>query len=437
MPTLAIIGMQWGDEGKGKIADYLAERADIVVRFQGGTNAGHTIALDNEVFKLHLLPSGIIRPNTLSVIGNGVVVDLEELVEEMKIIEGTGRSLDGLRISDRAHIIMPYHKLLDRVEEAHRGKKGVGTTGRGIGPSYSDKIARHGIRICDLFDREALAEKLEIVLPVKEKVLTAYEESYLFPRNEIFENLVGYGKYIEKYVTDTSNLIIEAIADKKKVLFEGAQGTMLDIDHGTYPYVTSSNCISGAICTGAGVPPSSIQEILGVVKAYTTRVGSGPFPTELNDETASFLLQRGGEFGTTTGRPRRCGWLDLVVVNYAARLNGITSIAVTKIDVLSGLKKIKVAVAYEIDGEITTNFPSSIAKIKKAKPIYKEFDGWDEWVRDERESIAKRGFDALPNEMKDYLNFISNFTGVPISIISIGPRRNETIDRRVLAWSRN
>ncbi|MBC7107540.1 MAG: adenylosuccinate synthase [Methanomassiliicoccales archaeon] len=437
LSTLAVIGTQWGDEGKGKITDYLAEKADFVVRFQGGTNAGHTITLDHEIFKLHLLPSGIIRENTISVIGNGVVIDPEELIEEMKTVEKSGRSIGGLRISDRAHVIMPYHKILDRAEESHRGSKGVGTTGRGIGPCYSDKISRYGIRVCDLLDEESLKEKLEVIYPIKERILDIYGGSDLPSIEEMMKKLIEYGSYLEKYITDTSVLINEAIRNGKKVLFEGAQGTMLDIDHGTYPYVTSSNCVAGGICTGAGVPPTCINEILGVVKAYTTRVGSGPFPTELKDELGSRLLERGGEFGTTTGRPRRCGWLDLVVVKYAIRLSGITSLAITKIDVLSGMKKIKIAVAYEIDGQIVKEFPSSISKIKKAKPVYKEFDGWEEWPKNETVEICRKGYDALPKEMKEYLNFISSFTGVPISIVSIGPKRDETIDTGLLKWMKD
>lgn len=434
MPTLAIIGSQWGDEGKGKITDYLAEDADLVVRFQGGTNAGHTIGIENEVFKLHLLPSGILRRGMISVIGNGVVLDPEELLDEIKTIEASGRTVDGLRISDRANVIMPYHKTLDGAEERYRGAKGVGTTGRGIGPCYSDKISRYGVRVVDLVDKAALEEKVKMIYPIKEGQIVAFGGVTQDTIDMIVDKFSSYGSTLGKYVTDTSILVNDAIKSGKNVLFEGAQGTMLDIDHGTYPYVTSSNCVAGGICTGAGVPPSSIREVIGVVKAYTTRVGSGPFVTELSDELGEQLQKRGGEYGTTTGRARRCGWLDLVVVRHAVRLNGITSLAITKIDVLSGMKKLKAAISYEIDGDIVKDFPASISKLQRATPVYQEFDGWEDWSKEDVVEIVHNGYKDLPTQMKKYLRFISSNVGAPISIVSIGPKREETVDLRKRKW---
>lgn len=431
MPALAIIGTQWGDEGKGKIVDYLAENADMVVRFQGGPNAGHTIKIREEVFKLHLLPSGILREGTLAVIGNGVVVDLEELDSERKQIEASGRNLDGLRISDRANIILPYHKILDGAEERYRGKKGVGTTGRGIGPCYADKISRHGIRMSDIIDEKLLSEKLDLLHPIKERLIKALDEEQVPSKHEVLRNLLEYGKRYARYITDTSILINEALARGENVLFEGAQGTMLDIDHGTFPFVTSSNCIAGGICTGAGVPPSAVNEVIGVVKAYTTRVGSGPFPTELSDSTGELLLRKGGEFGTTTGRPRRCGWLDLVVVRHAIRLSGITQLAITKLDVLSGIRKLKVATAYEINGKIIKHFPASLRDLERVRPMYTELDGWDEDIS----LIARKGYEGLPEEAREYLRFIEKNTGVRPTIISVGPERDQTIDLIKNRWS--
>jgi adenylosuccinate synthase len=434
LPTLAIIGSQWGDEGKGKITDYLAEDADLVVRFQGGTNAGHTIGIENEIFKLHLLPSGILRRGMISVIGNGVVLDPEELLDEIKTIEASGRTVDGLRISDRANVIMPYHKTLDGAEERYRGAKGVGTTGRGIGPCYSDKVSRCGVRVGDLVDKAALEEKVKMIYPMKEGQIAAFGGVTQDTIDMIVDKFSSYGLTLGKYVTDTSILVNDAIKSGKNVLFEGAQGTMLDIDHGTYPYVTSSNCVAGGICTGAGVPPSSIREVIGVVKAYTTRVGSGPFVTELSDELGEQLQKRGGEYGTTTGRARRCGWLDLVVVRHAVRLNGITSLAITKIDVLSGMKKLKVAISYEIDGDIVKDVPASISKLQRATPVYQEFDGWEDWSKEDVVEIVHNGYKDLPTQMKKYLRFISSNVGAPISIVSIGPKREETVDLRKRKW---
>jgi len=402
----------------------------MVVRFQGGANAGHTIEIGKEVFALHLLPSGILRPNIVSVIGNGVVLDPEALESEIAMVQKSGRSVDNLKISDRANIVMRYHRALDGAEEKRRGAKGVGTTGRGIGPCYSDKVARYGIRTCDLLDKQVLQEKLDLIYPLKERQLAALEEPPLPSKKEIMEELLHFGERVSKYICDTSLLVNQAVKGGKKVMFEGAQGTMLDIDHGTYPYVTSSSCVTGGICTGAGIGPSSIHEVFGVMKAYTTRVGAGPFPTELENETGELLLKKGGEYGATTGRARRCGWLDLVIVRYAARVNGISALAVTKLDVLNGMKVIKIATAYEIDGRLEENFPASLSKLAHVKPIYEELDGWADWEGSEKKDIAKKGYDSLPRCMKEYLNFVSRNVGVPIKIVSIGKERNETIDLR-------
>lgn len=434
MPTNAIIGTQWGDEGKGKITDCLAEYADLVVRFQGGTNAGHTIGIGGEIFKLHLLPSGILRKGVMAIIGNGVVIDPEELLEEIRMVESRGITVEGLRISDRANVIMPYHKILDGAEEKSRGPRGVGTTGRGIGPCYSDKISRYGVRIGDLMDRATLEEKINMIYPIKEGLMTVFGAPPQNTVKDIIDTYSSYGSALGKYVTDTSVLINDAIRNRKNVLFEGAQGTMLDIDHGTYPYVTSSSCVAGGICTGAGVPPSSIKEVVGVVKAYTTRVGRGPFVTELTNGLGEYLQKRGCEFGTTTGRARRCGWLDLVIVRHAVRINGITSLAITKIDVLSGMEELKIATDYEIEGQIVKDFPSSISKLVRARPIYQEFDGWKDWTKDETQRIISNGYKTLPIEMRRYLRFISSNVGVPIGIVSVGPKREETIYLRNMKW---
>lgn len=433
MPTLAVIGSQWGDEGKGKITDYLAEGADIVVRYQGGANAGHTIKIGEDVFALHLLPSGILRKDVTAVIGNGMVLDLERMEEELASLQEKGIKGDNLKISDRVNIVLPYHRLLDGAQERSRGSKVVGTTGRGIGPTYADKISREGIRMCDLLDEELLRSRLELVLPIKEKYVASLGEELNVDKEALISKLLAYGEKYKSHVCDTSVFVTEAIASGKNVMFEGAQGTMLDIDYGTYPYVTSSNCTSAGICTGVGVPPSAIQEVVGVVKAYTTRVGAGPFITELSDEIGESLLKNGGEFGTTTGRARRCGWLDLVVVRHAVRLNGLTSIALTKLDVLNGLKELKVCTSYEINGEVTRYFPADALQLEKAVPVYETLEGWEGWS-EKTSDLCARGFDALPEKMKEYVAYIEKDTGVPVSIVSVGKGRNDTIDRRENKW---
>ena len=433
MPTLAIIGAQWGDEGKGKITDYLAEDADAVVRFQGGNNAGHTIVVEDKVFKLHMLPSGILREGKLAVIGNGVVVNMDDMAEEMQQILDAGLKVDGLRISDRAHLIQNYHKKLDGAEEIYRGKKSVGTTKKGIGPTYQDKIARNGFRAGDILEPELVREKSEFNLPMKKDMLNMMKAEPCGCTVEKFEEkFARWNGMFGKYICDTSVLINDMLDDGKNVLFEGAQGAMLDIDHGTYPYVTSSSTVGGGICSGSGVAPNRLGDVVGCLKAYTTRVGEGPFVTELEGEAMTELQKKGGEFGVTTGRGRRCGWLDLVVAEHAARLCGFSHWAITKLDVLNGYDKVEVCTAYEIDGEEVRHFPASLSKLYRAKPVYEELEGWDS-MGDTDELLAK-GYDALPSAVKRYVEFIESYTRIPASLISFGPKRSETIDRYGKWW---
>jgi adenylosuccinate synthase len=405
----------------------------MVVRYQGGNNAGHTIKVGDETFALHLLPSGILRENVINVIGNGVVVDPKELLREMAQLQARGYTANNLKISDRANIIVSYHRAMDGAEERLRGDKGVGTTGRGIGPCYSDKIARHGIRMADLLEPDVLRERMDGIYPIKDRTAGAFGAK-IEDEGAILADLENAAKVLAPMITDTSVLVSKAVKENKKVLFEGAQGTMLDIDHGTYPYVTSSNCVSGGICTGVGVGPSSVQEVMGVMKAYTTRVGAGPFPTELKDDLGETLLTKGGEYGATTGRARRCGWLDLVVIEHAARLNGLTSLAVTKLDVLGGLKTIKVATAYHIDGKKVEHFPAQVSHAERAVPLYEELPGWPDWKPEESAALASKGMSALPKALREYVRFIEKHVGVKASIISIGKDRADTIDLRKKKW---
>ncbi len=419
MAVKAVIGTQWGDEGKGKIVDFLSKDVDYVVRFQGGSNAGHTIKIGNQTFKFHLLPSGVIR-GKIGVIANGVVVDPEVLIGEVEKLKEKGIE-PKLMISDRANVVMPYHKLLDGAEETYLGKKKIGTTRRGIGPCYSDKVARRGIRVGDLLDRSVLREKLEMIVPIKKNLLKIYgmEESRI-DVEDLIDRYSDYGNKIRAFVKDTTLELNRAIKEGKEILLEGAQGVMLDVDFGTYPFTTSSNTISGGACTGSGISPKLINEIIGVVKAYTTRVGSGPLPTELKDEIGKHLQEKGGEFGTTTGRARRCGWLDLVVVKYACMICGIDKIAITKLDVLDGLKKVKICVGYDYNGETIENFPSDIRVLENIKPIYEEFDGWES-------TKNVKSFEELPKSAKDYIRFIEDFLNVPVEMISVGAEREKTI----------
>lgn len=424
MSSTVIIGAQWGDEGKGKLTDYYAERSDLVVRFQGGNNAGHTIKLDDEKFKLHLLPSGILRSDKKAVIGNGVVVDPKVLIKEIRELENKGIDTSNLVVSDRAAVIMPYHKAMDELEEKLKGDLKAGTTKKGIGPCYSDKVGRFGIRVTDLYNEEALKQKLETVVPMKNKIFEAFDEDNRWSVEELLEKYLNYGKELKEYVEDVSVLLDDAIESGKNVLFEGAQGSHLDIDHGVYPYVTSSNTTAGEASVGSGIGPLNLDNVIGIVKAYTSRVGTGPFPSELEDEIGKCIREKGNEYGTTTGRPRRVGWLDLVMVEYSKRINSFTELAITNLDVLAGLDEVKICTGYKHDGEKINRFPATIEKIYEFEPIYRTFSGWEEQDWDK---IAEEGVDSLPKNMKEYLEFIEDTTDVPITHISIGPRRSQTI----------
>lgn len=417
MVATVIIGTQWGDEGKGKIVDYFAKDAEYVVRFQGGNNAGHTIVVGDEVYKLHIVPSGVIQGKK-GVIGNGCVVDPVVLTEELQMLENRGIDLH-VFISDRAHVIMPYHKYLDGAEERLRGSSKIGTTKRGIGPCYSDKIARRGIRIGDLLDEGRLRNRIQRILPIKKALFQVYNIDEPLDEDDLVNTYLKLGSSIKPYVTDTTLLLDDAFQHKKKILFEGAQGTMLDVDFGTYPFTTSSHVISGGVCTGAGIGPQRLDSIIGIVKAYTTRVGEGPLPTELTDETGNHLQQQGHEFGTTTSRPRRCGWLDLMVVRHSCMLSGITHLAITKLDVLNGLKTVKVCTGYKLNGRQIKGFPAAIEDASLVEPVYKEFSGWDTIKTPETLS-------DLPKQAQDYVSFIESYLDIPIKVISTGPKRDET-----------
>ena len=418
MTVRAVIGTQWGDEGKGKVVDFLCENVDYVVRFQGGSNAGHTIKVGNEKYKFHLLPSGVVRGKTC-VIGNGVVVDPEVFLEEINSLRKRGIE-PKVMVSDRANVIMPYHKILDGAEESYLGKKRIGTTKRGIGPCYSDKIARKGIRVADLLDENLLRDKLESILPIKEKLAEIYGVRFDFDIDELVEKYTEYGRKMEPYITDTIAELNRAIREGKNILLEGAQGVMLDVDFGTYPYTTSSNTISGGACAGSGIPPKYIDEVIGVVKAYTTRVGMGPLPTELKDEIGKHLQERGGEFGTTTGRARRCGWLDLVVLKHSITISGVDKIALTKLDVLDGLREVKVCVGYEYDGRIMDTVPSNIRILENVKPVYEKLNGW-------KSVSGATTFENLPREAKNYIKFIEEFLDTEVFLVSTGAEREKTI----------
>lgn len=423
MSAFIVLGAQWGDEGKGKMTDYLAEEANVVVRFQGGNNAGHTVMVGDKEYKLHLIPSGILYDDKLNVIGNGVVVDPKALFEEIDYLEGVGVKVtpEKLIVSDRAQLIMPYHKILDQLKEKARGKNDIGTTGKGIGPCYTDKFERCGIRVCDLMHEDVFAEKLRENIEMKNAYITKVLGGEALNFDEILNDYSEFAKKLRPFVQDTSVRIYNEIKADKAVLFEGAQGMLLDIDYGTYPYVTSSNTTAGGVSSGAGIGPNMITNAIGITKAYTTRVGKGPFPTELLDETGDWIREKGHEYGVTTGRSRRCGWLDLVIVKTAARVSGLTSLAVTKIDTLAGLEKIKVCVGYKFNDTVIDYFPASLEDLAKCEPIYEEFDGWDDSVAD------VRSYDELPDNVKKYLNRISEFTDTKISIVGVGPKRDQTM----------
>src|SRR5919112_53737 len=422
MPGLVVVGAQWGDEGKGKVTDLLAERADAVIRFQGGNNAGHTIVRGDEVFKFHLIPSGILYPSTQSVIGNGVVVDPRVLLDELEGLRRRGISSRGLRISANAHVIMPYHLLLDQAGENKLGKLQIGTTRRGIGPCYADKAARLGIRVQDLLDEKILKKKIAAAMEPKRLSLRPFAKSPELDLQSMTEDYLTYGHRIEQYIADTARLTWDVLDGGGHVIFEGAQGTLLDIDHGTYPFVTSSNVVAGSACAGAGVGPKDIDEVWGVAKAYATRVGAGPFPTELDDELGAAMREAGGEYGTTTGRARRVGWMDLVALRYAARLNTLTHLAVTKLDVLSGLGPLRVCTRYRSSNEASfEHFPYHQSVLHHAGGEYEELPGWDDDISECRD------VDDLPAAARDYLAYIADFVGVPIALISVGPGRDQII----------
>jgi adenylosuccinate synthase len=422
MPGLAIVGAQWGDEGKGKVTDLLAESAQVVVRFQGGNNAGHTIVRGDQTYKFHLIPSGILYPGKTCVIGNGVVIDPKVLTDEIEGLRRRGIDTRGLKVSANAHLIMPYHLLLDHAGEARLGKLQIGTTRRGIGPCYADKAARLGIRVQDLLDEKILRQKIYAALEPKRQSLRPFAKDPALDLHAMTEEYRTLGHRLEPYIADTARIAWEALDRGRLVVFEGAQGAMLDIDHGTYPFVTSSNPVAGAACVGAGVGPRDIDEVWGVAKAYATRVGAGPLPTELDDELGELMRQRGGEFGTTTGRSRRCGWLDLVALRYAARINGLTGLVITKLDVLTGIDPLCVGVRYlGPEGASFDEFPYHQSIVHKARAEYEELAGWHEDVR------AARSVSDLPRAAREYLDFVSEFVGVPIVLIGVGHSREHVI----------
>lgn len=420
MPTLAIVGAQWGDEGKGKVTDYLAARADMVVRYQGGANAGHTVVFRGETFRLHHVPSGIFYPGTICLIGNGVVVDPEHLLQEIDELEARGIDTRSLFISDRAQVIMPYHKEQDRLEEEVRGDRRLGTTGRGIGPCYADKVARYGIRMIDLLDRASLAEALDRVLPIKNRLLRQVFHHPGFEKEPLLNQFLAYGERLRGRIVDTVTLVNEAAEAGKRILFEGAQGTLLDIDYGTYPFVTSSSPTAGGVSVGSGLGPTRLQGVLGVAKAYATRVGEGPFPSEEKGELGARLRQRGQEFGTTTGRPRRCGWFDAVVGRFAVRVNGITGLAITKLDVLDGFEKVRICVGYRYGGQVRRTLPTDLRLLAQSQPVYEELPGWEQ-------TRGARTFSELPAAAQRYLEALADLCGAPIALVSVGYDRDETI----------
>ncbi len=427
MPAIVIVGAQWGDEGKGKATDLLGDRADYVVRYQGGNNAGHTVVIGEESYALHLLPSGVLSPGAVPVIGNGVVIDPSVLISEIDGLAARGVSCERLLISASAHLIMPHHVALDKVTERHLGSARIGTTGRGIGPAYADKAARMGIRVQDLFDPGILRQKVELALREKNQVLTKVYNRRGIDAVAVCEEYVGYGGRLGSYVADTGLVLNQALDAGKTVLLEGAQATLLDVDHGTYPFVTSSSPTAGGACAGSGIGPARISTVIGILKAYTTRVGEGPFPTELAGEQAEWLRTAGGEFGVTTGRPRRTGWFDAVIARYATRVNGITDYFITKLDVLSGLDKVPVCAAYDIAGQRCEEIPMTQTEFHHAVPVYEYLDGWQEDIS------AVRDAADLPRNARAYLSAIEEMIGAPVSAVGTGPRRDQTLQLRELA----
>lgn len=420
MTSVVVVGTQWGDEGKGKITDFLSKKADAIARYSGGDNAGHTIQFAGETYKLHLIPSGIFYGDKSSVMGNGMVINPKSLVKELTGLQERGINTDNLKISNRAHVILPYHVYQDQVDEESRGDAKIGTTNKGIGPCYTDKVQRIGIRIADLLDKEIFEQKLRANLELKNRLFVKFYEVAPLNFDDMFEEFYEYGQQIAKYVTDTSKVLNDVIEEGGHVLFEGAQGALLDVDFGTYPYVTSSNPIAGGVTTGTGVGPSLVDRVIGVSKAYTSRVGDGPFPTELFDEVGHQIREVGREYGTTTGRPRRVGWFDTVVVRHSRRVSGITDLALNSIDVLSGLETVKICTAYEYKGEIITEYPANLHVIEACKPVYEELPGWSEDV------TGCRTLEELPENALNYVKRVSELTGIRIATFSVGPDRDQT-----------
>ncbi len=423
MSSIAILGFQWGDEGKGRIVDLLSGRVDMVVRFQGGNNAGHTVIKGDEVFKLHLIPSGILNPKVICIIGDGVVVNPAVLIGELDELEKKNINTENLRISGKAHLVMPYHIILDKAREHRLGKYSIGTTHKGIGPVYADKAARSGIRVQDLLDREIFRAKLEEELSLKNLMIEKIYGLEPLDIEEVYEDYMLYSEKIGKYIVNTTLMINQYLDSNREVLFEGAQGTMLDIDQGTYPYVTSSSTTSGGVCIGAGIGPGRLDEVIGVVKAYTTRVGSGPFPTEEKGSTGEFLRKKGNEFGTTTGRPRRCGWLDAMILKYSAMINYPDSIVITKLDILSGLDRLKICTGYEYKGEKYSDLPCHQTVLHKCRPEYIEIEGWKDDI------TGVKNYEDLPVQAKEYIETIEKVVKVPVSMVSVGPERSQIIIR--------
>lgn len=426
MPTLAVVGSQWGDEGKGKMIDYLAKRADMVVRGQGGNNAGHTVVIDDKKYALHLIPSGVLNRDAVNIIGNGVVFDVKGFFDELETLKQDGANVDRIFVSDRAHLVLPYHRVLDGLYEKSRGKEDIGTTKKGIGPCYMDKIERSGLRVCDMQDPEKFRVKLAAQIDRKNDMIVKLFGEEPLDKEPVLEEYTEYARRLAPYIRDTGVMVYEAIKAGKKVLFEGAQGTMLDIDLGTYPYVTSSHPTSGGFTTGAGIGAGMVEEVLGIVKAYTTRVGKGPFVTELCDATGDRIRELGHEFGVTTGRARRCGWFDGVVVRYSARSNGMTGIALMLLDVLSDFDSIKICYAYEHKGERIEHFPARLDVLEECRPVYRELPGW------KCDISSCRTYDELPAAAKDYITAIEEIVGVPVKSISVGARRDQTILRETI-----
>lgn len=420
MSTVVVVGTQWGDEGKGKITDYLAESADVVARYQGGDNAGHTILIGNHKYKLHLIPSGIFYKDKLCVIGNGMVLNPASLIKEIEYIHQNGFSTENLKISDRAHVIMPYHLILDGLEEDRKGDSKIGTTRKGIGPCYMDKAARNGVRISDLMDAASFESKVRRIIEEKNELIAGVYGGEKLDADPIISQYLDYADTLRPYVADSSVILNELIDEGKKVLFEGAQGVMLDIDQGTYPYVTSSNPTAGGVCIGSGVGPTKITQVVGVAKSYTTRVGDGPFPTELLNETGDWIREKGHEYGTTTGRPRRVGWFDSVVIRHARRVSGLTGLSLNSLDVLTGLETVKICTSYEHQGEVIKHYPANLQMLSECKAVYEEMPGWSEDI-----SAAKK-LEDLPETTRNYIKRVEELTGVPVVIFSVGRNRDQT-----------